>query len=513
MDREQRVEARSRPAARRSGGRWPPACSSPPPARRRRWPPSSTPRPVSSSTPTPSRSTTDGGTGVLGGEAHEGVAELGDRRQVDLTDHREHGHPLVLGGDEGEVHPSWEPTQRRCAPMPSPSCTTSPRAAGSCTSSASRPRQARTGSLSSPLPDAVWKALDIPALWSHQAAALDLARPGPLGGAGHRHRVGEVAVLPGRHRRGGARRAGRLGPAAVPDEGAGPGPAAGPDLARACRAWWPRPTTATRTPEARAWARRNANVVLTNPEMLHAALLPFHGRWAEFLQRLRFVVIDELHVLRGIFGSHAGHLLRRLRRLCARYGSVADLRLHLGHHRRAGPPGHRAVRPARRGRDRRRLAPRRAPVRAVEPTAARRGDRDARLGQRRGGPADGGARRGRVADGDVLPQPSRHRAGGRRGPPPGAGGAGRRRCARTAPATSPPSGGRSRPTSSPAGSRASWPPAPSSSASTSAASTPACSTASRARSPRCGSRPGGPAAARGRRWPCWWPAPTSSTSG
>ncbi len=55
--------------------------------------------------------------------------------------------------------------------------------------------------------------------------------------------------------------------------------------------------------------------------MLHAALLPFHGRWAEFLQRLRFVVIDELHVLRGIFGSHAGHLLRRLRRLCARYGS------------------------------------------------------------------------------------------------------------------------------------------------------------------------------------------------
>src|SRR5262249_20088862 len=76
------------------------------------------------------------------------------------------------------------------------------------------------------------------------------------------------------------------------------------------------------TPEGRQWVRRNANVVLTNPEMLHSAILPFHGRWATFLSRLRFVVVDELHVLRGIFGSHVGHLLRRLRRLCARYGAT-----------------------------------------------------------------------------------------------------------------------------------------------------------------------------------------------
>ena len=67
--------------------------------------------------------------------------------------------------------------------------------------------------------------------------------------------------------------------------------------------------------------RRNANVVLTNPEMLHGALLPFHGRWANFLGRLRYVVVDELHTLRGIFGSHTAHLLRRLRRVCAGYGS------------------------------------------------------------------------------------------------------------------------------------------------------------------------------------------------
>ena len=74
-------------------------------------------------------------------------------------------------------------------------------------------------------------------------------------------------------------------------------------------------------PEARTWARTNANVVLTNPDMLHAGILPHHGRWATFLRRLRFVVIDELHVLRGVFGTHTAHLLRRLRRLCELYGS------------------------------------------------------------------------------------------------------------------------------------------------------------------------------------------------
>ncbi|MDH3679164.1 MAG: DEAD/DEAH box helicase [Acidimicrobiia bacterium] len=73
--------------------------------------------------------------------------------------------------------------------------------------------------------------------------------------------------------------------------------------------------------EERSWARANANVLLTNPEMLHHGLLPHHGKWATFLKRLDYVVIDELHVLRGIFGTHVAHLLRRLRRACARYGS------------------------------------------------------------------------------------------------------------------------------------------------------------------------------------------------
>ena len=75
------------------------------------------------------------------------------------------------------------------------------------------------------------------------------------------------------------------------------------------------------SPEARTHARKHASVLLTNPEMLHCGLLPHHQRWATFLMRLRYVVIDELHTMRGIFGSHVAHVLRRLRRLCARYGS------------------------------------------------------------------------------------------------------------------------------------------------------------------------------------------------
>lgn len=73
--------------------------------------------------------------------------------------------------------------------------------------------------------------------------------------------------------------------------------------------------------ETRAWARSHANVVLTNPDMLHIGILPGHGRWATFLRRLRFVVVDEVHVLRGVFGSHVGNVLRRLRRLARHYGS------------------------------------------------------------------------------------------------------------------------------------------------------------------------------------------------
>ncbi len=77
--------------------------------------------------------------------------------------------------------------------------------------------------------------------------------------------------------------------------------------------------------EDRLWARRHANVILTNPDMLHFGILPNHGRWADFFLRLRFVVVDEMHVLRGIFGSHVAHVLRRLRRIAAHYRTEPTL--------------------------------------------------------------------------------------------------------------------------------------------------------------------------------------------
>ncbi|UGS38917.1 DEAD/DEAH box helicase [Capillimicrobium parvum] len=73
--------------------------------------------------------------------------------------------------------------------------------------------------------------------------------------------------------------------------------------------------------EERLAIRRNANVVLTNPDMLHVGILPNHGAWADFFTRLDAVVIDEAHVYRGVFGSHMGNVLRRLRRVASAYGS------------------------------------------------------------------------------------------------------------------------------------------------------------------------------------------------
>ncbi|MDT4891271.1 MAG: box helicase protein [Pseudonocardiales bacterium] len=73
--------------------------------------------------------------------------------------------------------------------------------------------------------------------------------------------------------------------------------------------------------EERDWVRAHANWVLTNPDMLHRGILPSHGRWASFFRRLRYVVVDECHSYRGVFGSHVAQVLRRLRRICAAYGS------------------------------------------------------------------------------------------------------------------------------------------------------------------------------------------------
>ena len=73
--------------------------------------------------------------------------------------------------------------------------------------------------------------------------------------------------------------------------------------------------------EQRSRVRRRANVVLTNPDMLHYGILPNHGLWKDFLSRLGHVVVDEMHYLRGMFGSHTANVIRRLRRLAAHYGA------------------------------------------------------------------------------------------------------------------------------------------------------------------------------------------------
>ena len=73
--------------------------------------------------------------------------------------------------------------------------------------------------------------------------------------------------------------------------------------------------------DARRAIRSRAHIVLSNPDMLHAGILPHHPRWAKLFENLRFVVIDELHAYRGVFGSHLANILRRLQRVCRQYGS------------------------------------------------------------------------------------------------------------------------------------------------------------------------------------------------
>jgi len=182
-------------------------------------------------------------------------------------------------------------------------------------------RPARFGELHRPLPEVVWASLGVERLWRHQAQAIDLVRDGhsvvvATGTASgkslcYQAPIAEAAVAPVR-------------------PGTSlclfPTKALAQDQARALFALdvpglVPATYDGDSSPEERTWARAKATVLLTNPEMLHSALLPHHARWSTYLARLQYVVVDELHVLRGIFGTHVAHLLRRLRRLCAHYGS------------------------------------------------------------------------------------------------------------------------------------------------------------------------------------------------
>lgn len=183
-------------------------------------------------------------------------------------------------------------------------------------------REARMAPLARPLAPDVAERIGHEAFWSHQATAIDLARAGQsvavaTGTASGKSLVFQVPIAE-----------------AVCDPirpGTAlclfPTKALAQDQLRSLRGHdFAGVVAATYDgdcgPDERSWARHHANVVLTNPEMLHCGLLPHHERWATFLMRLRYVVLDELHTLRGIFGSHVAHLLRRLRRLCLRYGST-----------------------------------------------------------------------------------------------------------------------------------------------------------------------------------------------
>ena len=92
--------------------------------------------------------------------------------------------------------------------------------------------------------------------------------------------------------------------------------------------------------------RDAARIILSNPDMLHAGILPQHPRWAAFFANLRVVVIDEMHVYRGVFGSHVANVLRRLRRICPVLRERSAVHPGVGHDRQPRRAGRAAGRGA-----------------------------------------------------------------------------------------------------------------------------------------------------------------------
>ena len=93
----------------------------------------------------------------------------------------------------------------------------------------------------------------------------------------------------------------------------------------------------------RSRIRRTANVILTNPDMVHVGLLPNHDRWGDVLANLRYVIVDEAHVYRGVFGSHVANVVRRLRRLARIYGSEPQILLASATISNPGELGHSLI--------------------------------------------------------------------------------------------------------------------------------------------------------------------------
>lgn len=184
-------------------------------------------------------------------------------------------------------------------------------------------REAEPAGLDPPLPDPLRRSLaarGIQGLWSHQSEAISRIRRGEhtIVATGTASGKSLCFNLPVMERILADRRARALY--------LYPTKALAQDQLRAIRAFaLPQVTAATYdgdTPyEERASVRRYARIVLSNPDMLHFGILPQHSRWAEFMANLAFVVVDEVHILRGVFGSHVGCILRRLRRVARHHGA------------------------------------------------------------------------------------------------------------------------------------------------------------------------------------------------
>ena len=167
---------------------------------------------------------------------------------------------------------------------------------------------------------AALRAKGIDRLWSHQADALHAAWAGPtIVTTGTASGKSLCFQLPDARRRSAA--------TAAPARSTSIRPRRSRRTRRArCtgsawRAPGPRSTTATRRARSGSQIRRRANVILTNPDMLHLGILPNHRAWADVFANLAVVVVDEAHVYRGVFGSHVANVLRRLRRIAAAYGT------------------------------------------------------------------------------------------------------------------------------------------------------------------------------------------------
>nr|WP_246221012.1 DEAD/DEAH box helicase [Phytoactinopolyspora mesophila] len=165
-------------------------------------------------------------------------------------------------------------------------------------------------------------ASGIPAPWSHQAAAAELAwagtsvalATGTASGKSMAYLMPALTAARGGRRQGGTTLYISPTKALAADQLRALDELAVPDIVAA--------TYDGDTPaELRIMARSHATYILTNPDMLHRSVLPGHHRWAGFLRALRFVVVDECHEYRGVFGSHVAQVLRRLRRICNAYGA------------------------------------------------------------------------------------------------------------------------------------------------------------------------------------------------